>query len=437
MSISYTSISNSELHRLRASADREAKTRAELNEIKRKRDLREREIKAHSEAEISRLNDTIANLKKGNDKIRADGAAAVKKLNADFVKKLDDERERVNHRIDTLSERVDRINGDLNARFDEIDARIKDTRGRAEIYAEELSALVDTIGNLKPEKFGYGKSYDTLKSLEKSVKEDLKSENFEAALAICQREVMVAAEAVAALTLLNNDFNEGINRAKLKESELLETFEEYSAENVISYTDLSGKVQKTAFDIGFWSGGALYDAEADLKKIREKIEKSSDNSFGMRELYALEDDLSDLEEALSDTEEKAKDAFFASCNVESIAHNLNAIMRDEGYFPCESGFFENDERESFNMTYTDDGGNSVAFVISAGEGEDARIAMETYASDPEDDEIKESTGRAVTDALKERGVSVGDTVIDKNCNSVAQKEKFIEKVSKKARKQKN
>lgn len=329
------------------------------------------------------------------------------------------EIDRVNRRIGEIAEEFDRRLGEILARMD-------GERSRAGVYVYQLEELVSQIDPLYPEKLTPGEAEPLRDALEFAYS-DMDNGDFQAAIGVAQEHIVRAAELLARLKGLNDEFN----RLGLRISEAVVQIRGLIcglSDNAANEQDVSITVGDDMFefcydgDVEHWSEGLYMELCRKFDSLERRV----------KEEYIPDMDLAHMREALGEINvfgggfERcgcfAREEFLASCHVQGTAARIHeAVTKNSTWELADSGFENGDDRRSYLLSYTDRKGNCVTVVIFS---EDGNIAAGSsrdagFSVDASDGSGTEHTGMSrvirddVVSRIQKSGIDMGGVSFSK------------------------
>ncbi len=291
----------------------------------------------------------------------------------------------VDTHLNTLNENLEQLVQNYNAVFQECQHQLSAQSERARAVLEGLDSTLEQIRELKPERFGaLALKYGELTAMRNLAASNIKSEDYGAALMVSQNGIVDSVTLLGRLIVQNGLYGNLEQRLRETAGRVRERIDRFvSGEGILSI-DLNGERQEYDYDIDHWSHGNFGEIVSRFEAVCTRL------NAGILTMEQLREDIRNvemLERELDVCDEKARRARAAAIAAADMAVRMDESLERNGWDVESSGYYDGDDRNAYNMIYTDGAGNRIAMVV-APEGVSApSVSYEAYSDSEESAEI--------------------------------------------------
>jgi len=427
MSHSYRSVRTEEYDRLRREAQNAERLQSENETIRANAAAREREINSLYKKNLDSLNSRIT-------QVRQESSAEVNRISRDFRSRLAEQSaqhakdfENVNNRVSAVDNKVNEMEEYFNSRFDEFERTSSDKRERANRNSQLLDDVLYTIGQLRPDKFEPGKLAD-LKRLRDDAGKNIQNGDYEAAIATLEGGIRSAHKLAARLTILNNEFNTLLRETSLRANKIRERIESFepSNGNTIEFS-FEGEDYCFEYDITHWAGEQYNAIKTRMSGLLQQLEEAPASQLDIQGLERLSNEFRHVDSDLSDCDRLGRDEMVRSCVAEDMVKRIHNFLSDKGWSAFKTEHLDNDDRQPYQMIYTDGAGNKVAIVIHGTENPESP----SFSAHPDSDNdfVKNNVLDWIADGLQDVGVDLSPPEKSEACEANPTAEEFAHNVA--------
>lgn len=309
-----------------------------------------------------------------------------------FRARLTAEEGSFQHQIQSLVDRVRTVSGQLdladaqveylartyNDAFLALAAQRTQGRERAESVRQELDRLMERIRALNPERF-LPEQFTTLESMRAALSANMRTGDYQAAMAVSQNAILSASRLLTRLLLLNEEYNQQLYRTQSAAASLEERIAALDTRDGVLAVDLRGQRQEMDYDIDYWSSGEFGEIRQQLTRIQADITGGRMDTGELRRAQRIIDQMG---QQLEQCDRQARNRLAGSVFVEDTAAILYNSLTQSGWSLQESGFHHDDGRQPYTMQYDDGHGSNVSIVVSQGHDVTAPVySMEVFGTD--------------------------------------------------------
>lgn len=358
----------------------------------------------------------------GIEKVDNELRAAMGRQNVLFRQQLDEVRQDIansNASLDAVTKRIAELSDQMNKDIHLIAEKLSQQKDRAQLYINRVSALLEKINKLNPDKLTPGQA-ELLQDGLVLAKADMESGDYQAAMGLAQNNIPVAVSLLAELERKNDEYMRlecGVNAAILDVRNRIE--ELLDGEKNEKTIRLGEGVDEREYtydgDVDYWSSGVFSllceKFEEEQRIVTEKFLAQMD----LENLRIAEKAIPNYLIRLSRCEGFAYEEFAVSCNVQCMAVRIySALTEDDSWNLQTSGFSEDDTRQAYFMNFSDNANNEVMIVVLPQKAPSGQKAAATQyivaASDGpagQSEGMREMLRNAVLARLASKGVEGG------------------------------
>lgn len=343
---------------------------AKIKQIEREAKAKEAKIRAEFEERMNALANKNKNKEKELKELKAKEIEYAKalgqtNLNTQKIKELQNGLKEVKQRQTQF--------------YNDYVKQLDSTKERVQVYMNQCLSIIEQLEQLQVERY-FPNELDGYRKQIGLAREDIKNQNYEAALAVVQVRFQDLSNLLSETLIRNSTFQSLLQEVNTNLSQLQQSLTD-NKERQISY-DYEGRHIEDRCDVDFWSYG-------DYEKLRQHVEEIHNHMNNL----TLQDNEKTLENVLTIIEEDRKvlDEVVTSATDELIrAHiveNQSQFMHNE---LLSNGWSldrieRKDRRQPTVLHYTDGSGDELTIVCSSGQdSQDMDIVLDIHGEDISD-----------------------------------------------------
>lgn len=343
---------------------------AKIKQIEREAKAKEAKIRAEFEERMNVLANKNKNKEKELKELKAKEIEYAKalgqtNLNTQKIKELQNGLKEVKQRQTQF--------------YNDYVKQLDSTKERVQVYMNQCLSIIEQLEQLQVERY-FPNELDGYRKQIGLAREDIKNQNYEAALAVVQVRFQDLSNLLSETLIRNSTFQSLLQEVNTNLSQLQQSLTD-NKERQISY-DYEGRHIEDRCDVDFWSYG-------DYEKLRQHVEEIHNHMNNL----TLQDNEKTLENVLTIIEEDRKvlDEVVTSATDELIrAHiveNQSQFMHNE---LLSNGWSldrieRKDRRQPTVLHYTDGSGDELTIVCSSGQdSQDMDIVLDIHGEDISD-----------------------------------------------------
>jgi len=417
--VSYVRIEQREERRLR---EMETHFRAVQRDLpQRLKDL-QREIQDEAKRQQNRIDERFSSLKQTTDKLRSDMAKAERlnqqrlretfeKAQREYTNLVSQERAarlqqaavmRNEYQSLISEERTERQRqiGELQTRVGHIESREAALQEMAEAWFADLRLLQEEIEKLPHRRFAPGRMSRINALIEQGIS-NLKNGASQAALVNGQNCYLDLIELRSEVMLQEQLFEQAYQQAWREVKTLTEEINAHRHAMLYQNTD-----EEVEFEVDFWSEGELSQIRQQVAELERQLEEKKD-VLTIEQVNAVENLVVDLRAQMLKAVETAKMSILNSQNCFEVSQIVEETLKAEGFQVTDAVFEGEDQRRAYALKMRNYGGDEVVTIITPSSTQEMEYTMQMNFFDrKQDEEMRLSFARAVTEKLSEAGLQV-------------------------------
>ncbi len=321
-------------------------------------------------------------------------------------------------RITGIDQRINAIADSYNAVFQEIAERENDRETRANVILSELSRIIDMMESLDPARFT-PTEYARVIALRESIRSNINSGDYQAAILVSQESVLQATRLLARLQIINDEYNRRYAEIVDRATSIREHIGRLSSKDGVLTSVINGEETDFDYDVSFWSRGQFDSVASDFYRIDSNLRERAHTPEQLEQIDSL---LDTIENNIEVVDQNARRERFGAIAVVDTATQLYNGMLREGMSLERAGYQDDDERNPYVIVMDTEDGGTVSVVVSPESPESPSIFMEVFS---EDEYRAAATKDGLHAALEEDDILVTHREVRDDCHVQTDPQTFI------------
>ena len=321
------------------------------------------------------------------------------------LEELQQKADSIKDDVGELEQEVEKLSKKVSEKFEELARQTQEKMQRAQNYLEEYSSIIQRINKLNPEKFHSDKySYYALLDNYRNAEENFNIADYEACIALSQKNITNANRLMLWLVLKNEEFQKAVDEARKALEDVNKLFENYSSMDL---------------DIDYWSKGIFETLQNSFSHTCEYVEKAIDN-FDINQLKKFKAVICSFE---SDLQECYQYSLFeknrSDIVLQAAKTAFETIETDNNYIFEQGGFVDEDKRKAHRATYTNGAGTVVEVLVCSPDKNVVSPTTEIIVEAKEAPENNQNVENAIVEAFIKKGLKVSSDYNNANPGEIS------------------